>query len=74
MGKLAREMSVEDALAVTAVRGWPSPSYFIQDDASEHHSTAENDEVEAEAEAEIKAQNDSQNTDTKNTSLLIKKK
>ena len=72
MGKLAREMSVEDALAVTAVRGWPSPSYFIQDDASEHHSTAENDEVEAEA--EIKAQNDSQNTDTKNTSLLIKKK
>lgn len=30
MGKLAREMSVEDALAVTAVRGWPSPSYFIQ--------------------------------------------
>ncbi|KAL6331867.1 hypothetical protein AAG906_020214 [Vitis piasezkii] len=72
MGKLAREMSVEDALAVTAVRGWPSPSYFIQDDASEQHSTAENDE--AEAEAEIKAQNDSQNTDTKNTSLLIKKK
>lgn len=30
MGKLAGEMSVENALALTAVHGWPSAPYFIQ--------------------------------------------
>ena len=30
LGKLAGEMSAENVLAVTAVRGWPSASYFIQ--------------------------------------------